>query len=545
MRRAALDIKPGNLILFETRRISLPEEALSMRKIREILRLSALGLAQHQIARSCSIVQSTVHKYLKLAEAAQLHWPLPGDLTDEKLDELLFGKRPAKPSRRIHPPPDFAVIHLELQNHKDLTLELLWREYRKADPTCYGYSRFCDLYREWRRSQSCTLRQVHTPGERLFVDYAGATVPIQNRETGEVHHAAIFVAALGYSSYTFAEATWTQDLACWISSHIRAFEYFGGLPMLVIPDNPRTGVTRACRYEPDLNPTYNDMATHYGVAVLPARPRKPRDKAVVENAVQVVQRWIVAALRKRTFFGLLDLNQAIAELLIVLNQKKFRKREGTRASQFAAHDQPALRSLPAERYEIGVWRRSQVDLDYHVRAEGHFYSVPYQLTGREVDTRTTAATVEIFHHGLRVASHMRSFAADHSTTLAEHRPKAHQQYLEWTPSRLLSWAESAGPHTAQLFRRILDSKPHPEMGYRSCLGLVRLGRKHTVERLEAAAAPALHFGAYSFTSVESILRHHLEQEPLPGAAVEVLRVVAVHPNIRGAAYFDALGGESC
>ncbi len=335
-----------------------------MRKIREVLRLSALGLAQHQIARSCSIVQSTVHKYLKLAQAAKLAWPLPEDLSEHQL---------------------------ELQNHKDLTLELLWQEYKQANPGGYGYSRFCDLYREWSRAQKFTLRQQHNPGEKLFVDYAGATIAIHNRDTSEVDQAAIFVAAMGFSSYTFAEATWSQQLPCWIGSHIRTFEYFGGLPMLIIPDNPKTGVNKACRYEPDLNPTYNDMAAHYGVAVLPARPRKPRDKAKVESAVQVVQRWIVAALRKRTFFSLLEVNEAITELLVRLNHKPFRKREGTRASLFAAVDQPALRPLPADRFEIGRWRKLKLELDYHVPAEGHFYSVPYQLVGQEVDIRVTAA----------------------------------------------------------------------------------------------------------------------------------------------------------
>ena len=265
-----------------------------MRKIREVLRLSALGLAQHQIARSCSIVQSTVHKYLKLAQAAQLRWPLPDDLSDKKLDELLFGQRSEPPSRRVHPLPDFPAIHRELQTHKNLTLALLWEEYKKSDG-CYRYSRFCELYREWAHVQKLTLRQHHEPGEKMFVDYAGATIAVHNRDTGEIHQAAIFVAALGCSSYTFAEATWSQELPCWIGSHIRAFEFFGGLPLLVVPDNTKTGVTKACRYEPDLNPTYCEMAAHYGVAVLPARPRKPRDKAKVENAVQVVQRWIVAA----------------------------------------------------------------------------------------------------------------------------------------------------------------------------------------------------------------------------------------------------------
>ena len=515
----------------------MPEEALSMRKFREVLRLSALGLAQHQIARSCSIVQSTVHKYLKLAQAAQLSWPLPENLSDQKLDQLLFGERSDPPSRRIHPPPDFPAIHKELQTHKDLTLELLWQEYKQANASGYRYSRFCDLYREWARAQNLTLRQQHQPGERMFVDYAGAGIPIHNRATGEIHQAAIFVAALGVSSYTFAEATWSQELPCWIGSHIRALEYFGGLPMLVVPDNLKTGVTKACRYEPDLNPTYSEMAAHYGVAVLPARPRKPRDKAKAENAVQVVQRWIVAALRKQTFFSLGEVNQAIGELLVRLNHKPFRKREGTRASLFAALDQPALRPLPAERYEIGQWRKLKVELDYHVPAEGHFYSVPYQLAGQQVDIRLTAATVEIFHRGLRVASHARSFVADHATTIAEHRPKAHQQYLEWTPSRLLSWADAAGPNTAELFRQILATKPHPEMGYRSCLGLVRLGGKYTSERLEAAAARALHFRAYSLHSVQSILDHHLENQPLP--VPETPPPPMLHDNIRGAAYFDS------
>jgi transposase len=523
----------------------LPEKALSMRKIREVLRLSALGLAQHQIARSCSIVQSTVHKYLKLAEAAQIRWPLPENLTDRQLDELLFGQRPEPTSRRIHPAPDFAAIHKDLETHKDLTLELAWREYKQAHPEGYRYSRFCDLYREWCGSRKLTLRQQHSPGEKLFVDYAGCTIPIHNRETGEIHQAAIFVAAFGFSSYTFAEATWSQDLSCWISSHIRAFEYFGGLPAIVTPDNAKTGVTKPCRYEPDLNPTYNDMATFYNVAVIPARPRKPRDKAVVENAVQVVQRWIVAALRKRTFFSLQELNLAIAELLIRLNNKPFRKREGTRASQFAACDKPALRPLPAERYELGEWRKLKVDLDYHVPAGGHFYSVPYRLVGQQVEIRLTASAVEVFHEGLRVASHARSFIPDRATTLSEHQPKAHRQYLEWTPSRLLGWAAGAGPCTAELFRRILAAKPHPEAGYRCCLGLVRLGEKHSLTRLEAAAARALHFGAYSFSSVESILNHHLESQPLPPQTLSPPPAL-LHSNIRGAAYFDsAPGGLPC
>ena len=515
-----------------------------MRKTREVLRLAALGLAQHQIAKACSIVQSTVHNYLKLAKAANVSWPLPDDLSDQKLDALLFSKKADPPSRRIHPAPDYAAIHKQLQTHKNLTLQLLWDEYQKEQPDGYGYSRFCDLYGEWTGARNITLRQQHRPGEKVFVDYAGATIAIHDPITGEVHQAAVFVAACGLSSYTFAEATWSQEMACWIGSHIRTFEFFQGVSTIVVPDNPKTGVSKAHRYEPDLNPTYSEMAAHYGVAVIPAGPRKPRHKAKVENAVQVVQRWIIAALRKRKFFSLAEANQAIAELLVNLNNKKFRKREGTRASWFQALDQPALQPLPSERYQIGHWSKRKVELDYHIPADGSFYSVPYRLVGQQVDIRLTTTLVEIYQHSVRVASHVRSSIPGHVTTLTDHRPKAHQQYLEWTPLRLLGWAATNGPNTAQLFEKILETKPHPEIGGRSCMGLKSLAGKYTPARLEAAAGRALHFGAYSMHSVESILQHHLEDQPLPVAnpiqpeAKPKPEVAVVHENIRGAAYFD-------
>ncbi len=515
----------------------MPEKRLSMRKSREVLRLAAMGLAQSQIASACSIVQSTVHKYLKQAKAANLSWPLPEDLSDRQLDALLFGGPAADPpSRRVHAAPDFAAVHKQLQTEKNVTLQLLWDEYKNDHPAGYKYSRFCELYREWSQARNLALRQQHKPGEKVFVDYAGATIPIHDPTTGEVHSAAIFVAACGLSSYTFAEATRSQDLGCWIGSHIRAFEFFQGVPAIVVPDNVKTGISKAHRYEPDLNPTYSEMATHYGVAVIPARPRKPKDKAKVENAVQVVQRWILAALRKRKFFSLEEANQAIAGLLAKLNDRPFRKREGTRRSWFEAVDRPAHSPLPCERYQTGTWRRLKVDLDYHVPAEGHFYSVPYQLVGQQVDLRITATTIEIFQHSLRVASHVRSLMPDQATTLSEHRPKAHQHYVEWTPSRLLGWSETNGPNTAQLFATIIETKPHPEMGYRCCLGIMRLAGKFTPARLEAAARRAVHFGTYTLQSVESILKSHLEDQPLdvpvPG------QPAVIHGNIRGAAYFD-------
>ena len=513
----------------------MPEERLSMRKIREVLRLSAMGLNQHQIARSCSIVQSTVHRYLKLAKAANLTYPIPDDWGEDKIAEILLGHKPSAP-RRIYAAPDLAAIHKELDDNKSVTLELLWQEYRQAYPEGYGYSRFCELYAEWSRNQKVTLRFPHKPGEKMFADYAGDTIPIHDAETGQVRAAAVFVAVLGYSTYTFAEATASQDQACWIGSHCRAFQFFTGVPAMVVIDNTKTAVNKPHRYEPDLNPTYQDMAEHYATAVMPARAYKPRDKAKAENAVLIVQRWIVAALRKRTFFSLDEANRAIAELLVNLNHKPLRKREGTRASLFAASDQPALKPLPAEPFQIGEWSRRKVDLDYHVPAADHAYSVPYQLVGRQVDIRLTTSTVEIFHNGLRVASHARSFLSYERTTLRAHQPLSHQRYLEWTPEKLLAFGESVGPKTARLFERILSTKPHPEIGFRCCVGIARLADKYSATRLEAASVRALHFGMYSYHSIESMLKHRLEDQPL--SDVESPRAALLHDNIRGAHYYE-------
>ena len=507
-----------------------------MRKLKEVLRLRfELGLGHRQIARSCSIGRATIHEYLKRAQAAGVKWPLPEDWDDRKLEETLFGR----PLRRIYENrkklPDLARIHEELQQHSHLTLQLVWEEYRQAHPDGYGYSRFCDLYQQWRRQLDVVLRQEHRAGEKLFVDYAGATIPIYDPQGGAVRQAAIFVAVLGASSYTYAEATGSQELENWIGSHIRAFEFLGGCPKLVVPDNLRSGVSRACRYEPDLNRTYHEMAMYYGVGVLPARPYKPRDKAKVENGVQVVQRWIVAALRHRRFFTLSELNQAIRELLEKLNHRPFRKRSGSRASLFAELDRPALQPLPAERYEFHQWATARVNIDYHVEFEQHYYSVSYALTGQLVEIRATMTTLEIFHRGERVASHARSHQHYQATTNPEHRPKSHRQHLAWPPSRLLGWAKSVGPATVQLFSAILESKPHPEMGYRSCLGILRLGQRYSSERLEAAATRAVSVGACSYKSVKSILERSLDRQPLE---ISATKQPLEHDNIRGASYFD-------
>ncbi len=507
-----------------------------MRKIKEVLRLRSLGLNQHQMARSCAIAQSTVHKYVKAAEAAGLGWPLPADWDDCQLEEALFPARPERQASSGQALPDFAAIHQELQGHKHLTLQLVWEEYRQVHPDGYGYSRFCDLYRQWLRRQDVVLRQVYRAGEKVFVDWAGETIPVHDPHTGEVRPASIFVAVLGASSYTFAAAMSSQQLPYWLGAHVEAFEFFGGAPEMVVPDNTKTGVTKPCRYEPDLNPSYQEMAAHYGVAVVPARPYKPRDKAKVESGVLVVERWIVAALRKRKFFSLAELNRAIAERLERLNQRPFRKREGTRASLFAALDRPALQPLPIERYQFGAWQTARVNIDYHIEVDRHYYSVPYPLTGQTVEVRLTDATVEIFHRGVRVASHARSQQPYQATTAHQHRPKSHQKHLEWTPSRLIEWARTVGPSTAGLFEQILASKPHPEMGYRSCLGILRLAKQYSMARLEAAAHRALHWRACSYQSVKSMLERQLDRMPPEEAPAP--RTPLEHDNLRGAGYFD-------
>jgi transposase len=433
------------------------------------------------------------------------------------------------------PQPDFKTIHKELRSHKSVTLQLLWEEYKESNREGYQYSQFCDLYRAWAKKLDLVLRQPHQAGEKLFVDYAGQTVPVVDAKTGDTSGASIFVAVMGASNYTYAEGTAKQDLMSWITSHIRAFEYFGGCAAVLVPDNPKVGVIRPCWYEPDLNPTYDELATHYGVAVMPARPGKPRDKAKVEAGVLVVERWILAALRKRTFFSIAELNEAIWELVERLNHRPFRKLPGSRAELFASLDRPALRPLPAERYSFAEWKPARVNIDYHVELDRHFYSVPYSLVGQKVELRYTGTTVEVLHRGVRVASHARSYQAGAATTVDEHRPKSHQRYLSWTPSRILNWASRAGSATQAVADSIMKSRRYPEQGYRSCLGLIRLGDRFGQDRLEAACARALKFQACSYKRVKSILetgldrQHDLDTGPTPEPLL--------HENIRGADYF--------
>jgi len=506
---------------------------LSMRKVREVLRLKyEFGLGNRRIGQACSLGRTTVSEYLSRAAAAGLGWPLPEGLDDSQLERLLFPQPP--PPHLLRPLPDWPSVHEDLKG-KGVTLSLLWEEYKAQHPQGYQYSQFCDLYRQWRGKLGLWMRQTHKAGEKLFVDYAGQTVEVVDASSGEARQAQIFVAVLGASSYTFAEATWTQSLPDWIGSHVRAFEFLGGVPEVVVPDNLRSGVSKACRYEPDINPTYQGMASHYGVAVLPARVRKPRDKAKAESGVLLVERWILARLRKRTFFSLAELNQAIAHLLKQLNDRPFKKLPGSRRELFEKLDRPALRPLPPDPYEYAEWRQARVNIDYHVEVGSHYYSVPHQLVGKRLDLRVTERTVECFHRSQRVASHLRSRQRGRHSTVADHMPKGHRQYLEWTPERLLRWAGKIGPSAQELAKLIMDSRPHPQQGFRAVMGIMRLAKTYGEQRLEDACRRALDIRAVSFKSVQSILKNGLDRKPLPRQPATSQPID--HQNIRGSLYY--------
>ncbi len=511
----------------------MAQERLTVRKIYEVLRLkSECRLSNRAIAQSCRISHSTVGEYLDRARAAGLSWPLPADLDDDTLGQLLFPPTPPVATRQI-PCPDWSFVHTELRR-KGVTLRLLWIEYREDYPDGYGYSQFCELYRGWAKHLKTTMRQVHKAGEKVFVDYAGQTVPITDPRSGEVRQAEIFVGVQGASSYTYAEAQESQELPHWVGGHVRMFAFFGGVNELVVPDNLKAGVTHPCRYEPDMNPTYQDLAQHYGTAVLPARVRKPRDKSKVEVGVQAVEHWILARLRDRIFFSLPEVNQAIRELLAELNDKPMEDYGRSRRELFELLDRPALKPLPAQPYEFAVWKKARVHIDYHVEFEHHYYSVPYALIHQEVELRVTAETIEVFFRHRRVASHPRVHAPGQHTTLVEHMPLAHQAYQEWTPERFGHWAANIGPATSELILAILAARQHPQQAYRSCLGLLRLSNHYGAERLEAACRRALASGIRSYKGVKNILDAHLETVEPEEATAEAC---PAHANIRGPDYY--------
>jgi transposase len=513
----------------------MPRPRLAMRKVRDVLRLAwGQKLSTRQVAASLGVPPSTVGDHLKRAELAGLSWPLPDDLDDQALEALLFPKPP--PPEVIRPMPDWAEVHKELRR-PGVTLMLLWFEYRERHPDGYGYSQFCHRYREFAGRLDLVMRQEHKAGEKCFVDFPGQRLPIYDRRSGAVaFFAELFVAVLGASNYLYAEAVASQQLPQWIAAHVHALEFFGAVPRVMVSDNLRSGVTKAHRYEPEINATYQDFAAHYNIAVIPARPYKSRDKAKVEAGVLLAERWILARLRNRRFYSLHEANLAIRELVEAINNRPFKKLPGTRRSLFEAIDRPAMGPLPSLPYDVCTWRLGlKVNIDYHIEADHHYYSVHHSLVGRRVDVRIGSQTIEIFHAHKRVASWKRSWKRGGYSTDRAHMPESHRRHAEWSPRRIVAWAEKTGPALAELARAILESKPHPEQGYRSCLGIIRLAERYGPERLEAAARRALSVRAYSYRSVESILRHGLDRQPLPEKRPD--RVHPRHDNLRGPSYY--------
>jgi len=515
----------------------MPRPHIAMRKIRDALRLRfGEGLSIRQVSTSLCLPHTTVQDCLRRATEAGLSWPLPEELAaDDALEARLY--RRAVEASVERPLPDFAWMRRELLRPK-VTLMLLWVEYRETHPDGYAYSQFCDLYRRWRKRLDLVMRQEHKAGEKAFVDFPGMTIPIWDPESGEkTCDAELFVAVLGASNYVYAEALPSQELMHWVHAHCNALEAFGGCPAVVVCDNLKSGVTRPHRYEPDVNATFQDMATHYKIAVIPARSYKPRDKAKAEAGVLLAERWIIARLRNETFTSLGELNARIVTLVSWLNDRPFKKLEGSRSKLFHEIERPALRSLPERRYEFATFRPARVGIDYHieVRSERHFYSVPHRLVGEKVEVRLSARSVEVLHNGRRVASHLRAFRPGFSTDHA-HMPESHRRHAEWTPSRIVSWAEKTGPETAKLVEGVLSSRPHPEQGFRSCLGIVRLGERYGRDRLEAACRRALTVRSYSYRSVESILKKGLDRAPEPSSTPAPCH--PNHDNVRGADYYQ-------
>jgi transposase len=510
-----------------------------MRKIKDVLRLKFEAHLSHQkIAAATGLSKGAVTNTLQRAAQKGLSWPLPQGLDESQLEAMLYVQ--AAP-RREYAQADYALLHQELKR-KGVTLQLLWEEYAAAHgEQAYRYSQFCLHYHEYRGKLARSMRQVHQAGEKVFIDYSGDTLEVIDPASGEIRTAQIFVATLGASKYAYAEATWTQTLPDWIGSNIRMLEFFGAVPSLWVPDNLKVAIKQACRYEPEGTSTYEDCARHYGAAILPARPYHPKDKAAVEMSVLVVQRWILARLRNRQFFSLRELNVAISELLIELNRRPFKKLPGCRAQAFESIDRPAMKPLPPTRYEYAEWLKAKVGIDYHVEVDRHYYSVPHALVGEHVRVRITDSTVECFFKEGRIAVHVRSHFKGKHTTLPEHMPSAHRKHMKWTPGRLLNWGQNIGSGTRAVVQWQLENRPHPEQGYRACLGLLNLAKTYGEQRLEAACRRALAIGSPTRKRIIAILKAKLDQHPdlFPAADTAAATASRTHDNVRGAEYFRA------
>jgi transposase len=509
----------------------MPKKGVSMRKIREVLRLTyEHKLSVRQVSRATGVGKTAVGEFVARARVIGITWPIPAEISDAELEARLF--TPPSFHESTRPVPDWAKVHQELKR-RGVTLMILWEEYHGTVANGHGYSRYCQLYREWKRCLAATMRQTHLAGDKLFVDWAGDKVPIIDELTGEVHEASIFVAVMGASSYSYSEARWTETLPDWIGAHVNTLHFLGGVMKAAVPDNLKTGITKPSRYEPGINRTYQELADYYGFVVLPTRIKKPRDKAKVENAVRTVSRYLLGKLRNHRFFSLAELNVAVRDCVTVINAKVMKRLNKSRNELFATIDKPVLKELPVERYIYAEWKRCTVAPDYHIEVDLHYYSVSFRLLRESIDARYTDKTVELFHKGVRVASHTRSYLPYKHTTISEHMPSQHRCYAEWNPARMLRMAGNIGPATVALFEAIMKAKAHPEQGFRSCLGIHALLGKYGPGRIEAAAKRGNAISATTLGSIKSILEKGLDK-----AYAQVPDTKPIHhANIRGRDYY--------
>ena len=511
----------------------MPNERISMSKLKQLIGLQSSNLSVRALARALGLSVGAVSKYLRAVRASGIEAAEADSLPEAQLERRVFGPvLPGKTGSFVA--PDCAWIHGELKRHRHVTLQLLWEEYAGLyGARAYRRSAFCVIYRRWEKRLKRSMRQRHFAGEKLFVDYAGRTVPIYGHDGEEAFRAHLFVSAMGASGCAYAEATRSESLPDWLASHVRALEFYGAAPTIIVPDNPKVGVTKADRYEPDLQRSYEELAGHYRCVVIPARPYRPKDKSRVELSVLLVCRWILARLRHQRFFSLDELNAAIRPLLIDLNDRLFQRLPGSRRSVFEALDRPAMRPLPETPYVFAEWKQLMVAFDYHIDIDRHYYSVPHALVGHTAWARFSATTVEVFFRSERVASHVRSYQRGGHTTLAEHMPKRHRAHAEWSPKRLIQWGSSIGVHTGAVVEHLLRSKPHPEQGYRACLGLLNLSRQYGESRLEAASALAVRLGSPTRKSVKSILESGRDLRRIEALDLEL----PAHGNVRGPGYY--------
>jgi transposase len=512
---------------------------LMMKQIKEIFRLRfELKLSQRKVGLCVGCGRSTIQGYEARAKNAGLDsWATISKLSEQELLERLnlVSSFERKQQRKTFPLPDWNLVHKELSK-KHVTLSLVWQEYKSEHPNGCSYPHFCSFYREWKGKLNVSLRQNHKAGEKVFVDYCGSTIPVIDRGTGEVLQAQIFVGVLGASSYTYAEATYTQSKKDWIMSHRRMLEFYGGVPQIIVPDNLKSAVKKPDRYESEINDSYREFSQYYGTCIIPARVRKPKDKAKAEAGVLLVSRWIIAALRNKTFYSLNELNAEIKKLLITVNTKKMRHFKKSRIELFKELDSSSLGRLRSVPYQYAEWKKARVNIDYHVTYDDHFYSAPYQLVKRQVDIRATDTSIEIYYRGKRVSSHLRSLRKGGYTTSDSHRPESHKSYLEWTPERIINWASSKGKNIGLFVKELIKKKVHPEQAYRSAMGVIRLSDKYGVSRLDKACFRAIELRSISYQTVKNLLKNKLEEmNSLDG--VKRGSYFKNNHNVRGSEYY--------